>query len=828
VSLTVDSPGYHLQTRRTTTALAGIALCLIVAVAPPSFAADNQSSSASAPQTETLVLRVNLNTENKGDLFVQCASDLDFLLKLEDLKAIGFRNPVGTVQVIEGEPHLSLRSMLGVSFTFDGKALALNITAEPQLLPASSFALLAERRRGTRTGSTNSAFLNYALTGSGGSSASSSGRGVAGEMGVRWEKYLFLSDASTIDTAGGKKFVRLMSSVTNDDQQSLRRVILGDVLTPSRDLSSGLNLGGISITKVYGIDPYFVRFPTQTLSGSVALPSDMEVYLDGQRIRTERLRPGEFELRDILAYGGAQNVQVILRDAFGRVQQLSYSLYFSDQPLQKGLQEYSYNFGAIRRQYGADSNRYGPAALTFFHRYGFTNAVTLGWRAEATRQLVNTGPTATVVLGTFGVVNLALARSAIAGRQGTAELASYSFQSKDWSLGLFLRHDGKDYASMGDPPVITNRKYEGSASASYRLPGNGSVSLGHTALKTRSAMTPATATPAQPFGVFLFEHRRHTTLSYSTPLGSRRMNFTASLSHMKSGAGPSRNEVFLGLNVFLDGDYSAAASVRRDRQNHSESLQFTKNQPIGEGLGYMLSLDGYNAGTQSTQSRSQLQYNAPAAVLRAEFGQYIDQGRRAEDQRVSVAGGVVYAGGHFGMSRPISDSYAIVKVGDVAGVGISVDGQAVGKTDSKGLAVLPTLNAYYENSVSISPGALPMEYALPATVKRVSPLPRSGAFVDFEVTKTQAFSGKLISRIGGTAKAVEFQEIVLNIGGKLQRLPTGRGGEFYVENLAPGSYPAVVSIRGQQCLFDLNIPKSDDMFVDLGGLDCSPAPKSTN
>ena len=99
-----------------------------------------------------------------------------------------------------------------------------------------------------------------------------------------------------------------------------------------------------------------MRFPTQSLTGSVALPSDMEVYLDGQRIRTERLRPGEFELRDILAYGGARNVQVVLRDAFGRVEQLNYSLYFTDQPLQPGLHEYSYNFGAMRRQFGLQSN----------------------------------------------------------------------------------------------------------------------------------------------------------------------------------------------------------------------------------------------------------------------------------------------------------------------------------------------------------------------------------------------------------------------------------------------------------------------------------------
>ena len=128
-----------------------------------------------------------------------------------------------------------------------------------------------------------------------------------------------------------------MSSVTRDDRQNLRRIIIGDHLTATRDFSSGLNLGGIGITKLYEIDPYFVRFPTQTLTGSVALPSDMEVYLDGQRIRTERLRPGEFELRDVLALGGAQNVQIVLRDSFGRVQQLELLAVFQRPAAPEGL-----------------------------------------------------------------------------------------------------------------------------------------------------------------------------------------------------------------------------------------------------------------------------------------------------------------------------------------------------------------------------------------------------------------------------------------------------------------------------------------------------------
>jgi outer membrane usher protein len=775
-------------------------------------------------QAEMLVVRVNLNTENKGDVFVHRSLDLDFFLKVEDLKAMGFKDPRGTVLVLDGEPHISLRSIRGVSFIFDEKALTLNITAEAQLLPSSSLGLRAERRRGQVIPGSNSAFLNYAVNASGGTDVPT-GLGFAGEAGIRLGDYLFLSDGSTVETGTGKKFVRLMSSATRDDKENLRRIVVGDILTPTRDFSSGVNLGGIGITKVYGLDPYFVRFPTQSLSGSVALPSDLEVYVDGQRVRAEKLKPGEFELRDILAYGGAQNVQLVIRDAFGRVQQLNYSLYFSDQPLQQGLHEYSYNFGALRRRFGIESNAYGPAALTMFHRYGVSGAITLGWRGEATRHFLNTGPTATVVLGNLGVANLGLARTTIAGRHGSAALASYSYQAKKWSLGLFLRHDSASYASLGDPPSMTNRKYEGSVAGTYRLGGGaGSVSLSHTVLSVRGETLASIASPAQPYNVFLMDSRRASTLSFSTPVGSSRTLFTAGLSHVKSGTGRSRNEVTLGLNILLGKDYSAAANYRGDRDGHTESVRFTKNQPIAEGLGYMVSLDRSDGATEGTQLRSNIQYNAPAAILRADYARARGPGQTGEDQRLSIAGGMVFVGGHGAMTRPVTDSYAIVKVGDVPDVGILVDGQQMGKTDKEGLLVLPTLSPYYDNSVSIAAGALPMEYSLAAAVKRVSPSLRSGAFVDFAVVKTQAFTGKLKSRTGPAAKAVEFQEVQLDVEGKPQNFVTGHGGEFYVENLKPGAYKGTVTVEGKPCAFDLSIPQSSETFVELGELVCVARP----
>ena len=75
------------------------------------------------------------------------------------------------------------------------------------------------------------------------------------------------------------------------------------------------------------------------------------------------------------------------------------------------------------------------------------------------------------------------------------------------------------------------------------------------------------------------------------------------------------------------------------------------------------------------------------------------------------------------------------------------------------------------------------------------------------MTKTQAFTGKVLARVTGAAKAVEYQEIEISIDDKVRRLPTGRGGEFYVENLKPGLYPATVMFDGKPCALELNIPK---------------------
>ena len=107
-----------------------------------------------------------------------------------------------------------------------------------------------------------------------------------------------------------------------------------------------------------------------------------------------------------------------------------------------------------------------------------------------------------------------------------------------------------------------------------------------------------------------------------------------------------------------------------------------------------------------------------------------------------------------------------------------------------------------------------------AISKKISPALRGGALIDFGMVKIQAFTGKLKSLQAGVKSSVEFQEISFNSNGKMQSTQTGRGGEFYIENLKPGTHQASVLVEGRPCLFELIIADSNETFVELGELVC--------
>lgn len=83
-------------------------------------------------------------------------------------------------------------------------------------------------------------------------------------------------------------------------------------------------------------------------------------------------------------------------------------------------------------------------------------------------------------------------------------------------------------------------------------------------------------------------------------------------------------------------------------------------------------------------------------------------------------------GGDFIATRSIEQSFGLMRVPGVEGVSAYSENQVVGKTNSKGDLVVPSLLPYYGNQLSIDPEGIPLNYKIGATDKVVAPPFRGG------------------------------------------------------------------------------------------------------
>lgn len=775
--------------------LFALAVACSALFAPPSLAAP--------PELTSTVVAITLNSEPKGEFFIFLTATGDYLVRPSDLESMGIRGARGEILQVEGEAYLSLRSVPELDVRFDEKRLVLAIVSAPALLEKKTVDLRPLRRPNVLKPRDNSAFLNYRL-GYAGSDSGANAFNLSAELGMRLSDYLFLTDFSHVDTDSERRTVRLMSSLTRDRRADLQRLTLGDFFTSSGELGSTLNLGGVSFSKRYTIDPYLIKQPMAALAGAVALPSEAEIYLDGIRVRTEKLAPGGFQIQNLSYYGGARDIEIVIKDRFGREQRIAYRYYFADTLLKEGLHEYSYDLGFVRQDFGMESNSYGGLAASAFHRYGVSDSLTLGLRGEASRSRLNFGPQAVLRLGDMGTASASLSASSDrdAG-SGLAVQLGYGYQARSFNARLLARGFSEDYALVGATATADRPKAEANAGIGYGTRAAGSFGVDYT-VSTKYQGT----------------ERRAATLTYSRSFFGN-FNLFATLGRVREET--ARNEVFVGL-AYYPGKGITASYLHQDRAGiHTDTLQVGKNAPVGEGWGYRVAAESSRSTAAGDMDyvAPYLQYNGKYGIYTADYrSQSVEAGGRSASYQVSAAGAVGYVGGAFGFSRPIYDSFGLVKVGEIEAVRVSQNNQVIGKTDSSGEIFIPNLGSFVDNQISINDSDIPIDYAISEKEKYVSPPLRSGSLIKFEVTRIQAFSGMLKIRVDGETKPVEYYEITLHGDGKPLVFPTGKVGEFYFENVKPGVYPASFGYAGKICTFDLAIPESKEMIVELGEVVC--------
>ncbi len=718
------------------------------------------------PDTQTLVLRRD--------------ADGTLLIKASDLAALRIRPPVSGSVMVNGERYYRLGGEMGAQVNFDEATLTADVTLPPgSFLPSESRVVRPDVPQVTPG---FGAFVNYDFFSEQTSQADS--------LGMIAETGLFTGHGVLTSSLLGQYdderhgAVRLETTWTSDFPEHLATLRVGDAISASGAWGRSVRFGGIQFGTNFATQPTLVTTPMLAAHGDAVVPSTVDVFVNGQPVASQQVPPGPFTIDHVPSITGAGQIQVVVTDALGRQQVISQPYYTGPSLLRAGLSEYSFELGAIRRDYGSRSNQYGSLVAAGTYRRGLSDALTAELHFEGSADGAHAaGIDASWQAGRLGVLSLT---AAAGGDQDMGWLGGIGFERSTEHVNVFARSQfaTRGFSQLGeslDPRRPKGRTFGG---VGFSLGRGGSLQLAY------GQQTFWNGPSEQTFGV-----------SHSITLGA--YGFLSLLANQRFGDNDGL-ELFANWTMPFGERKTASMSLQQTTDDGFEAVAtLQKNLPPGSGAGYRMMV----SSNQDGQAGYSLQGRAGTVE--------VDFARRngTDGWRAEATGALAITSAGVMPTRRLDRSFAVVKVADYPGLTVYVENQPVGKTDAHGRVLLDSLRAYERNSVSIDAQQLPLDATLATATMDVTPGYRSGAVVDFPVQHASPATFRLVLEDGSPVPP----GAQVNVAGRVA--PVAMQGLVYVEEAA-GSHQATAEWTGHRCTFELVRPEGTDPVPDLGTIAC--------
>ena len=778
---------------RRVTASALVAAAIII-FGPGVSPAQTPPPSVPAAQPTRTFATLTVNGLGLGDALIALVPG-DVYLRVSDFSRSGITAFAGSRRTIFNEAYVSLNSLEpGFTYTFDVKTLTLDVIAHSAgLLGSRSIDLARGFPADTRFERDRGAFLNYALF------QSQVGHPTAFfESGITLPRALFYN---TFQYGIAGTFTRGITQLLYDNRDKLRRVAVGDAAIGTGALGGAAALGGIVASRQFTLNPYVLTFPTPAFSGQVLLPSQAEVYVNGQLVRTIDLQPGQFVLQDIPTDVGFSQTRVVIRNASGVTTQSGSSFFTTSGLLRRGLTDYAYGAGLLRTSL-LGSAHYGQPVLLGRYAVGMSDRLTLGGRVEAGRGTVSGGVNVVRTLGGLAV-QISTAASESRGTGGAAGSLAITVPSRRaFGIGGSLQWQSLHYSTVSQGPFDPRPLFEAGLTASLILSKTTALSGSlQNVLDSRNG--PSSILEA----------------AFSQQLG-RQMNLViqATRTRGRSILGSVTQNTFTAGLVRPLGDYGNAGvsySSQSGPDGHSAAtvVSLSHSQGADYGLAYDANV-GFGDGRsisgalqyQNQLGSSQLFVNSSSAGTSVDF---------------SYNGGMAFVRNHFFLTRTINDAYGLVDAPGLGGARVFANNRYQGKTNRAGLAVVPELTSDVPNEVRL---VLPQQ-ALDATVtgpsNAVAPAFRSAVVFPYQVQRVRAVLLTLaLKRKNGMLVTPLYGQFTVNVAGIPESSEIDGAGRAYFNDLPAGRYDAKIEYASETCNFPLEVPTRDQAVINLGLKTC--------
>lgn len=638
------------------------------------------------------------------------------------------------------------------------------------------------------------------------------------------------TDGSTSDG-----YIRYDTYWRYSDEQSLVSYQVGDFVSNSLTWSNSARMGGLRVSRNFGVRPDLVTYPLLQYSGTAAVPTTVDLFLNGFKASTNNLNSGPFTLTNVPYINGAGEATVVTTDALGRQVSTSVPFYVSNTLLRSGLSDFDLSLGAVRQNYGISSGDYSDAAFSGIYRYGITNYLTLSSHGEATNGLALGGLGADLAVGHWGTLS-------VSGSQSQANHAPRTVGEFDINgnnpannvIGGIPNNSG-EITNPKDPTSVTDDKsgnqytvgysyystlFSLSALRSSRTPGYQDLTsyTSDTSLSRRADQVTFSTSPfgqsSGTVGIGYYDveaydqsHTRLLNLSYSRSLWGQSSMFL-SLNKTLSDSGYSAQLQFI---IPLDMNTSINAGLQRDSGGHyREQIGASRTAPTEGGLGWNLAYTGGSDPYQQADATWKTRYATLQGGLYGESGNYTNW--------ADLSGSVVFIANDFFLSDKINDAFMVVDTDNYADVPVMYENQKMGKTDKKGHLLIPTVSSYYPAKVEIDTLPLPADAVANRVVDNISVREGSGVVVKFPVKRELSATIKINDIHGEPLKL----GTVVTEQNSQQTTVSGYEGLVYFSNLQQHNVLVIRQEDNSVCRvgFDLNL--NHHSIEQIGPLVCNP------
>ncbi|MGH2292492.1 MULTISPECIES: fimbria/pilus outer membrane usher protein [Pseudomonas] len=587
-------------------------------------------------------------------------------------------------------------------------------------------------------------------------------------------------------------FLRYDSTWRFTDEQRLLSYEAGDFVTGALPWTSSVRVGGLQLSRDFGARPDLVTYPLPAFAGEAAVPTSLDLFINGYKSSTTELQPGPYTLTNVPFINGAGEAVVVTTDALGRQVSTTLPFYVTSSLLQKGLSDFSVAAGSLRRDYAVRDFSYGPGVASGSLRYGLSDSFTLESHIETSESLLLGGLGGNMRVGNFGVLNAALAQSQFEGEKGHQVALGYQYNSQRIGFSYQRLQRYGDYAdlSRGDSPDMQLSQRSEQATVSLNLNEYGSLGAGYFDVRAGDG-----------------SRTRLINLSWSKSLWG---NTSIYLSGNRE-VGDSQWAVQAQLVIPFDFNGTLAMSVERSKEGEDlQRVNYSRAVPVGGGVGYNL---GYaTGGNRDAYRQADATWRLQSVQLQA--GVYGSSGEMT--RWADASGSLVWMDAGVFAANRIDDAFVVVSTNGYADVPVRYENQQIGRTDSNGHLLVPYSSGYYRGKYEIDPMDLPPDILAPEVEQRVAVRRGSGYLLEFPIKRVLAASIEL----------VDSNQQVIKLGSRVthgesgSQAVVGWDGLVYLENLSPHNRLQVALEGGGHCQVEFDLPESAGSIPLIGPLVC--------